>query len=459
MTDVREFTIIDPTDGSIVGTVKSASPAEVDQALERAVSARQSWAETSAQERGRHVRAMADALDEHKAELADLNHRETGKAIEDCSGGIEAGADTLRQYAELGPLHRGHSLRGDLYSADYTITRPRGIVAALTPWNDPIAVAMGLVGAALATGNVVIHKPSERSPHLAIRLQEIFEGILPPHVLQTLTGGGEVGELVTADPRVAVFAHVGSTSTGRTIAEAAARTGAHVLRENGGNDPLIIDRDVDPVWAASQAALGAFANAGQICTSVERIYVHEEIADRFLNALADEARALSSDSPQPLVDTAHRDLVHGQVSAAVDAGALLVVGGQIPDGPGAHYPATVLAGCRDEMEVMREETFGPVAAVQAVESFDEGLRRGSAGRYGLAATVLTNRVDHALTAAARLEVGTVKVNNVFGGAPGGSAQPRRDSGAGFGYGPELMDEMTTVSVIHMEFPQAAGEES
>ncbi|AGF72104.1 aldehyde dehydrogenase family protein [Corynebacterium halotolerans] len=450
-----ELSVVDPTTGEPVGTLPTAGENEVVDAVSRAHAAQAGWAATPAEQRGAYLHAMADALAGAAEELAELNRRETGKLPADCRGGIEAGIGTLRQYAELGPVHRGHSLRGNDLAADYTVTRPRGVVAALTPWNDPVAVAMGLIGAALVTGNTVVHKPSERNPHLGLRLGEVLSSALPENVLVTVTGAGDVGRMLTADERVNVYAHVGSTATGRDIARAATGTGAHVIRENGGNDALVIDETVDPAWAASQAAIGCFVNAGQICTSVERVYVHRAIADEFLTALEAEADAwTNAETPQPVVDRPHRDLVHGQVTAAVEAGAQLVTGGQLPDGPGAHYPATVLTSCTPDMEIMREETFGPVAPVQVVDSFDEGLERAADDRYGLAATVLTTRLDRALRAVNGLKVGTVKVNNVFGGAPGGAAQPHGDSGEGFGYGPELLDEMTTTSVVHLEFPQS-----
>jgi succinate-semialdehyde dehydrogenase/glutarate-semialdehyde dehydrogenase len=217
-----------------------------------------------------------------------------------------------------------------------------------------------------------------------------------------------------------------------------------------------VDDDVDPEWAAEQAATGAFANAGQICTSVERIYVVESVAQPFVDALVRRAERLvtgpgTDPSTQlgPLVDHRMRDAVHAQVDEAVDAGALLLTGGRLPDGPGAFYPATVLDGCTDDMTVMCEETFGPVAPVRRVASFDEGLEAAADGRYGLAAVVLTASMDHAQGAWRELPVGTVKVNAVFGGAPGGAAEPRGASGTGFGYGPELLDEMTTTKVVHV----------
>jgi betaine-aldehyde dehydrogenase len=256
------------------------------------------------------------------------------------------------------------------------------------------------------------------------------------------------GELAASN----VVAHVGSTATGRSIARSV-RPGVKVLLENGGNDPLLVDADVDPEWAAGQAALGAFTNCGQICTSVERIYVHQAIAAPFLGALVDQARKWSV-TLAPLVDRRQREHVHGHVRDAVDHGGELLTGGVIPDGPGAYYPATVLTGCTSGMRVMAEETFGPVAPATVVADFGEGLAQAMSGDYGLAATVLTGSMRHAQQAWRELPVGTVKINAVFGGAPGGAAQPRGASGTGFGYGPELLDEFTTTKVVHIGLPES-----
>ncbi|VXB36028.1 aldehyde dehydrogenase [Citricoccus sp. K5] len=448
-----ELTVLSPHDGTPVGTLPCAGAEEVRGAIATARKASQDWAGTSPEERGRLVRAAADALAQHAEEVAALNTRETGKLAHEALGGVLAGVGTLHQYAEVGPVHRGHALRGGALASDYTVAEPRGVVAAITPWNDPVAVAAGLLGAALVTGNTVVHKPSERCPHTGARLGEILAAALPEGVLVTVTGGPETGRVLADQADLDVLAHVGSTETGRAIARAALDTGAHVIRENGGNDPLVVDDDVDPAWAAEQAAIGAFTNAGQICTSVERIYVHRAVAEPFLHALAAEARQRNREAAlAPLVDRRMRDAVHGHVRAALQDGAIALEGGEVPEGAGSFYPATVLRDCTDAMQVMTEETFGPVAPVRVVDSFAEGLHLASRDRYGLAASVLTGRIAHAQRAIAELPAGTVKVNNVFGGAPGGAAQPRRDSGAGFGYGPELLDEMTQVKVVHVEMP-------
>ena len=446
----RELTVHDPRTGDEVGRVPVASAERCAAAVQAARDAASGWARTPAAERGAALHAAAAAVRAAAAELAALNTSETGKLPADAQGGVEAGAGTLVQYAELGPVHRGRSLHGGWDATDLMVPGPRGVAVVLTPWNDPVAVAAGLIGAALATGNTVVHKPSERCPQTGRRFAEIVAAALPPGVLEIVDGDGEVGARLATAP-VDVVAHVGSTATGRRIAEACARTGAHVLLENGGNDPLVVDEDVDPEWAAAQAALGAFANAGQICVAVERIYVPAPVVDPFLAALTREA-AEWTERIGPLVDQEHRAGVHAQVGEALAAGARALTGGAIPDGPGAFYPATVLIGCEPGMRVLREETFGPVAPVRVVPDFATALREASDDGYGLAATVLTADMAHAQTAWRELPVGTVKINNVFGGAPGGASQPRRGSGTGYGFGPELLDEMTTTKVVHIVAP-------
>lgn len=449
----RTLEVRNPRDGSVATQTPVASPAALDDAVDRARSAFESWSRTSPAERGSVLRSAALALRDHADELAALNTLETGKVPGDALGGVMAGIDTLIQYAELGPLHRGESLRGAFGAGDFAVPHPRGVVLALTPWNDPVAVACGILGAAIVSGNTVVHKASERCPATGALLNRLLGDALPDGVLVGVDGDAATGEALLSKEGIAVYAHVGSTATGDLLAAAALRTRAHVIRENGGNDAIVIDGNVDPAWAAAQTALGAFANTGQICTSVERVYVHRAVAEPFSQALVEHAEALTASAPDrfgPLVDERMRDAVQAHVDDAVASGARVLTGGAIPATPGTFYPATVIVDCTPTMLVMREETFGPVAPIQVVDDFAEGLRLASEDRYGLAATVLTADTGHALEAADVLPVGTVKVNAVFGGAPGGSAQPRGASGAGFGYGPHLLDEMTTLTVVHLE---------
>lgn len=446
-----ELTVLDPRTGDTVARVPIADAGACANAVAQARAASVPWARTPATERAAAVTAAAAAVRAAADELAELNEHETGKLREDALGGVEAGAGTLVQYAELGPLHRGRSLHGAWAATDLMIPEPRGVVAVLTPWNDPVAVAAGLLGAALVTGNTVVHKPSERCPRTGRRFAELLAAHLPDGVLEIIDGDATVGARLAAAKQIDLVAHVGSSATGREIARACAERGAKALLENGGNDALIVDAGAEPRWAAGQAALGAFANAGQICVSVERIYVVESVAEAFVNALVAEAHEWA-DRIGPLVDERQRDQVHRHVTEAVGGGARLLVGGELRPGPGSFYPPTVLADCTPQMLVFREETFGPIAPIRVVADFDAALAEAADDRYGLAATVLTTDMEHAQTAWRALPVGTVKINSVFGGAPGGASEPRRASGSGFGFGPELLDEMTAMKVVHFSPP-------
>ncbi|MEV3905778.1 aldehyde dehydrogenase family protein [Mycobacterium sp. NPDC050551] len=447
------MTIRDPRTGDIAAEVPIADASACDAAVRRAHAAAAGWARTPAAERAAALSAAAAAVRAAADELAGLNERETGKLVDDARGGVEAGAGTLVQYAELGPLHRGRSLHGGWSATDLMIPEPRGVVAVLTPWNDPVAVAAGLLGAALVTGNTVVHKPSERCPGTGRRFAELLAAQLPDGVLEIVDGDATVGARLAAADEVDVVAHVGSSVTGRAIARACAERGAKAVLENGGNDALLVDDGVDPRWAAEQAAQGAFANAGQICVSVERVYVTESVAQPFLDALVEQA-GVWADRIGPLVDERQREVVHRHVTEAVKEGARVLAGGEQGRGPGTFYPPTVLADCTPDMLVFREETFGPVAPVRVVPDFGTALAEASDDRYGLAATVLTPDMAHAQAAWRTLPVGTVKINAVFGGAPGGAAEPRRASGSGMGYGPELLDEMTAMKVVHWSPPPA-----
>jgi succinate-semialdehyde dehydrogenase / glutarate-semialdehyde dehydrogenase len=444
--DRATIEVVDPRTGETIGAIAAGGPDAADAAVRAARAAQPAWARRDPAERGEVLKEAARRLRAHAGELAELQSRENGKPADDSRAGVDAGIASVEQYAELGPLHRGRTLQGSFGATDFMAYEPRGVVALLVPWNDPIAIACGQIAAALVAGNTVVFKPSERSPLSGRRLIELME--LPDGVAVPLDGDERAGRPLVAHPDVDVVMHTGSIATGREIAAECARTpGKKALLELGGKDPLIVDADIDPAWAAEQAASGAFANAGQICTSVERIYVHRDVAGPFLYELE---RVAAGAEIGPLIDERQRELVHAHVTDAVERGAVLHAGGTVPDGPGFFYPPTVLSGCDASMAVMRDETFGPVAPVQEIESFEDGLRAANDLEYGLAASVLTRSDAHAELAWRELRAGTVKINAVWGGAPGGAAQPRAGSGTGFGYGPELLDELTTVKVVHRE---------
>jgi succinate-semialdehyde dehydrogenase/glutarate-semialdehyde dehydrogenase len=446
--------VLNPATGEQVGLIPAGTPQDARGAVAAAREALAGWRRTPAADRAALVKEAARKMRGRARELAEIVVLENGKPIEDALGGVEAGIGTLEQYAELGPLHRGRSLNGGLDAYDAMVHEPFGVAAVVVPWNDPVAIACGYLGAALVTGNTVVYKPSEKTPLSAVWLAAMFDG-LPSGVLNLLLGDHRAGRPLVKDEGVDLVLFTGSVETGREILSTCGSRLKKAVVELGGKDPMIVDQGVDGAWAAGQAATGCFANAGQICTSIERIYVHEAVADEFLKELTERARNLrvgDGSDPRtemgPLVDEELRSEVHRHVAEAVEAGAELLCGGEVPDGPGSFYPPTVLRGVREGMAVVDEETFGPVAAIEVVPSFDEAISKANSTAYGLAAVVLTPDPAHAQRAWRELEAGTVKINEAFGGAPGGAAQPRKASGLGFGYGPELLDEVTTTKVVH-----------
>ena len=453
---MSELSVTDPATGEEVGRLARSTP---DGLVASARAAHPAWERTSPGDRAALLKAGARRLRAAVDDLALLQTREGGKPLADSRGGVEAGIGAVEQYAELGPLHRGRALQGAWGATDAMVRVSRGVAALCLPWNDPVAIACAQIAANLAAGNTVICKPSERTPLATAEVIRLLNEELPAGVLQLAVGDGTLGAALAAHPEVDVVVHVGSVATGRSVAAACAARGAKAVLELGGKDPMIVDAGVDPSWAAEQAAMGCFANAGQICTSIERIYVHADVADAFLDELVARAKALRvgpgtdpSTEMGPMIDDAQRAVVAAHVAAAADDGAEVLCGGAPIEGAGSYYPPTVVAGVRPGMAIVEEETFGPVAAVQVVDSFDQALALADGTPYGLAAVVLTSDMDHAQRAIRELRVGTVKVNAAFGGAPGGAATPHGASGDGFGYGPELLDELTRVRVVHVEPP-------
>ncbi|HEX3621979.1 MAG TPA: aldehyde dehydrogenase family protein [Acidimicrobiales bacterium] len=449
-----DLIVTDPASGDTVASLRCSDP---DVLVGTACAAHPGWERTSPGERAALLKAGARRLRAAIDDVALLQTREGGKPLGDSRGGVEAGIGAIEQYAELGPLHRGRALQGSWGATDAMIRVSRGVAALCLPWNDPVAIACAQVAANLVVGNTVVCKPSEKTPLATAEVIRLLNAELPDGVLQLAVGGGDLGAALAGHQQVDVVVHVGSVRTGRSVAAACAARGAKAVLELGGKDPMIVDAGVDPAWAAEQAAVGCFANAGQICTSVERIYVHAEVADAFVDELVTRAKALRlgpgtdpATDMGPLIDAGQRAVVDAHVRAAVDAGAELRCGGAPVEGVGSFYPPTVLTGVRPGMAVVDDETFGPVAAVQVVASFDEAVSLAEGTRYGLAAVVLTPDLGHVQRAVRELSVGTVKVNAVFGGAPGGAASPHGASGDGFGYGPELLDELTRIRVVHIE---------
>jgi succinate-semialdehyde dehydrogenase/glutarate-semialdehyde dehydrogenase len=449
--------LVNPATGAIVARWPAGCTEDVTSAVTAASVAQPGWAASSVEDRVSYLEAAADGIAAHAEELAELQCREMGKPVALGRSFIETGAVALR-----GACAEARTYRFDLTSEheDGSVTRvlrhPLGVTAVITPWNFPVLNVLIAIGPLLAAGNTVVLKPSERCPLSVTRLIELIP--LPDGVLNLVHGDSRAGGPLATHPGVELVHFTGSVAAGREVGAAAGRGLHRAILELGGKDPVIVDAGVDPVETAHAVAFGAFVNSGQICTSMERIYVHRDVAEEFIAALCDAADTYTTGDGHdektvlgPLVDQRQREIVHGHVIDAVDRGATLRVGGEIPPGPGFRYPATVLTGVDDSMLVMREETFGPVAPVQIVASWEEGLRRASESSFGLAATVYTRSSDHAASAAA-IPAAVTWVNQWQGGGPGRIYEPARDSGMGATGSHTAYDAATRPATVHVAAP-------
>ncbi len=419
----------DPATGEVVGEVEITTPAHVVAAVERARAAQAGWAALGLEGRRAVLGRAAGLIEAAVAEVADLMQREMGKPRAEAEGEVRS-CGGRAMLAELDEMVE--ALAPEVFVSRRTrstiLRDPLGVVAAITPWNFPFSMPHWLVLPALMAGNAVVLKPSELTPLVGQRYADLLNVVLPDGVLQVVHGADEQGRaLVDADVQLVAF--TGSVATGKSILSASVPGLKRVLLELGGKDPLLVLDDADVPAAARFAAHNGFRNAGQVCISTERIYVHERVAEAFVEVLAREARGMTVG---PMVSADQRDHVLRQVQDALGAGATSVVGlGSDGEGKGNHLPPTVLINVTPEMRIASEETFGPVVCVTAVADDDEAVDLANSTEFGLGAVVFGGDLERAERVARRLDSGMVGVNRGPGGAAGTPWVGARHSGYGY----------------------------
>lgn len=440
---LRTRVVIDPATGETTGDFTVADAIVVDRAARSSAEAAPNWWSLGGHERARLLLEAADRILAASADLAALESREMGKPVTLAQEDIEASVEVMRDVARA-----ARSFFAESAAPGGLRRRPYGVAALITPWNYPVCQVVDFLGSLLAAGNTVVVKPSEKAPLAVAALGPLLDG-LPPGVVNIVLGDGEAGAELIAHPLVGLVHFTGSVATGRKVGAVSGGRLVPCFLELGGKDALVVDRDVDVARAAELAAHGGWVNAGQVCTSVERVYVHQDIADAFvaeLTNLAASWRVRAGVDPAtrmgPLIGAAQRDHVHRQVTEARLAGAEVPVGGTPVPGPGFFYPPTVVVGAPDDSSLMTDETFGPVIAVRVVDSFEEGVRLANTGNYGLTAAALTNDPYH-VEIAAGLDAGVVTVNGGGDGPDDAPFEPARDSGLGrLRFGPGALDSFT-----------------
>jgi acyl-CoA reductase-like NAD-dependent aldehyde dehydrogenase len=451
--DTDVTVIRNPASGEEVGRVPRAGPTEAAEAVARAAEAFPGWWETPAAKRGAIVRAGAEAVLAQRDELALQLTLEQGKPLREARIEITRFVHTIEHYAGLAKSLRGGYVPSlDVNTHGLVVKRPLGVVVAIVPWNFPTTLLGNKLGPALVCGNTLVAKPAETTPLTTLRVAEIMrEAGLPDGVFKVLTGKGSVlGEALVTDPRVAKVAFTGSTPVGKRVAELAARGVKRLTLELGGSDPMIVLDDADVDGAVSAASVGRFFNCGQACLAVKRLYLHERVAEEFVEKLEGKVAKLKLGPGTaegtligPLHSQSQRETLEGQVTETLAQGGELLRGGRRPDGEeladGWFYEPTLILEPPHDSKVAVEEVFGPALPIWRVRGLDEAIERANASQFGLGSSIWTRDLTAATIAAERLEAGYTWINSgqvIYDELPFGGFG---ESGVGKEHGNEALD--------------------
>ena len=435
--------VTNPTTEETLAEVATATEAGVAAAIEAAEDARYDWGKRPAQERGQLVREVGEVLDDHREELAELVVAEQGKPISDARGEIEGATDMAQYMAEWDRRIEGDILPGESREESIHIQRrPVGVVAAIAPWNYPVAVFMRKFAPALVAGNTVVAKPSEETPLATLRLAELIdENVdLPDGVFNLVTGDGSVGAQLVSSPTVDMVSMTGNVETGKQIMADAAANLTKVSLELGGKAPAIVWKDADVDQAVEDVLTARTTNTGQVCTCAERVYVHTDVRAEFEEKYVDAAEGVEYGDPLtdpdmgPQVSGAELDKTERAVESARESGAEVLTGGQRPTGEayerGYWYEPTVLTGVEQGDDVIQQEVFGPVTPIVEIDSLDQAIEYANDSRYGLSSYVYTEDYRTAMRAAEDLEFGETYINRSLGEAWHGHHIGWKESGLG-----------------------------
>jgi acyl-CoA reductase-like NAD-dependent aldehyde dehydrogenase len=448
----QTFGVINPATGEVFAQAPECTREQLDAALESAHKAQLSW-KTDAAARAEALLAAADAVDAAASELGPLLTAEQGKPVAQAIGEAKGVALWLRHFAKL-DLPR-EVIQDDERVFAEVVRRPVGVVAAITPWNFPLSMAAWKFAPALRAGNTVVVKPSPYTPLATLRLGEVLRDVLPPGVLNIVSGGDELGGWMTSHPLVRKISFTGSVATGKKVAAAAAPDLKRITLELGGNDPAIVLDDVEVEEVAAKLFHSAFRNSGQVCIAVKRVYVPERLHDDLVDALAAKARAAKVDDGMaegtdlgPINNKPQFERVSELVSDALRNGATAVAGGGPLDRPGYFFAPTVLTGVSDGTRIVDEEQFGPALPVIPYRDVDDALARANATTFGLGGSVWSADPDRAADVAERLETGTAWVNTHAALAPHQPFGGAKWSGIGVENGSWGLLGYTEIQVVH-----------
>ena len=462
---VRTIPVVNPATEEIVGEIPDQSPADIARAVARARKAWDPWRKNPAHERARMLEEVARRIKDRARNLARLLTLEGGKPLRENVDEMGWSASCFEYYAGLIRGERGRVIPSiEPSQLNFVVHEPYGVIAAIVPWNYPILLMAWKLSPALAAGNTVVLKPAEQTPLSALEFRAIFD-CLPRGVVEIVTGRGEsAGEALVRHPDVSLVAFTGSLKTGRRIARLCSDSVKKTHLELGGKDAFVVCEDSDLDVAAKAVAWAAFLNAGQVCTSTERVYVHSSVHEKFLERLAEFSRTLRvgdgldpKTDVGPMIGDAYRRKVENHVAEAIKRGANVLCGGRRPKTHtrGYFYEPTILSNVDHSMAVMREETFGPVCPVMAYKTFDGALALVNDSPYGLGANLYTHDARKIKRFFEEVQAGTIWINDPLTDNDAGPFGGFKATGGGRELGEEGLREFQQAKHVHWDFEQQA----
>lgn len=446
------FEVLNPATEEVIARVPDCAAGELDDAVASARRAFAAWRRVPMEERRQFVRRLGAELAARSDELMRLLTAEQGKPHDDAKAEILAAAYWCDAVAGLEIPEVVNEDSDERRSVTRRV--PVGVVGAIVPWNYPVLLGIWKIAPALVAGNTLVVKPSPFTPLTMLKLGEWMRAILPPGVLNVVSGGDHLGPLMTEHRDIDKISFTGSTATGRRVMASAATNLKRITLELGGNDPAIVLPDVDVDAVAEELFWAAFRNSGQICIATKRLYVHKDVYEPLKAALATYAASVTigDGSRQgvqlgPIQNRPQYERVRSLIEDSRAQGHSILVGGEVPEGKGYFIPVTIIDNPPDTSRVVQEEAFGPVLPLLRFETVDEVVARANDTDYGLAASVWSRDADRAAEVAAQIEAGTVWVNEIQHLTPFAAFAGHKQSGLGCENGVEGLLEYTVPQTI------------